>query len=127
MEKAEMIKNVRAMMEFADKQMKGVVKEEFELLLERTAYHYIKFLFRPKQGACIAFGDWSRSYERMFADFTTYYGGWCGEEDIFNYDNTPNHITRDDMMRLAMLRWNDIKEAIQQAIDKEKAIDNFTL
>ena len=123
-----MIANVRKMMQYADEKMKGVVMEDVCLTLEDSPYHYIKFAFYPnKQGSCIEFGSWGGTYIRMFADEATEYGGWCGGETVYSYEKVYPHITRSDMMRLAMIRWQDIKNAIEVAIAKEDAINNFVL
>ena len=123
-----MIANVRKMMKCADEKMKGVVEEEVCLMLERSPYHYIKFAFYPdKQGSCIEFGSWCGTYERMFADIATEYGGWCGGERVYKYEKVPSYVTRSDMMRLAMIKWQDIKNAIEVAVAKEEAINNFVL
>ena len=128
MEKETMIANVRKMMKCADEKMKGVVEEEVCLMLERSPYHYIKFAFYPdKQGSCIEFGSWGGSYGRMFADVATEYGGWCGDERVYSYEKVPSYVTRNDMMRLAMIKWQDIKNAIEVSVAKEDAIDNFIL
>ena len=83
MEKETMIANVRKMMQYADEKMKGVVEEDVFLMLECDSYHYIKFAFYPnEQGSCIEFGPWGVSYDRMFADVATEYGGWCGNERV---------------------------------------------
>ena len=128
MEKETMIANVRKMMQYADEKMKGVVEEEVCLMLERDPYHYIKFAFYPdKQGSCIEFGSWGGTYDRMFADVATEYGGGCGGETVYSYEKVYPHITRSDMMRLAMIKWQDIKNAIEVAVAKEDAINNFVL
>ncbi len=128
MEKTEMIKNVRAMMDFADKKMKGVVKEDITYQLEWSPYHYIKFAFYPnKQGSCIEFGSHGGTYTRLFANITTRHGGWCGGEEVCSYEQTNRFVLRDDMMRAAMLQWGAIKDCISRAVEKENAIDNFTL
>ena len=128
MEKETMIANVRKMMQYADEKMKGVVKEDVYLTLERSPYHYIKFAFYPnKQGSCIEFGSWGGTYDRMFADVATEYGGWCGGEKVYTYEKVHSYVTRSDMMRLALIRWQDIKNAIGVAVAKEDAINNFVL
>lgn len=128
MEKETMIANVRKMMQYADEKMKGVVEEEVFLNLECDSYHYIKFAFYPNnQGSCIEFGTWSGTYDRMFADVATEYGGWCGDERVYSYEKVPQYVTRSDMMRLSMIKWKDIKNAIEVAVAKEDAINNFVL
>ena len=131
MEKEEMIKNIRNMMRYADDKMKSVVKEEVKLMLERDAFSYIMFHFIPKSsrawGACIEFGSWGGTYNRLYADQTEEYGGWCGASRVESYENTPQHVTRDDMMRMGMIMWGKIKERIEEALAKELAIDNFEL
>lgn len=123
-----MIKNVRAMMAFADEQMIGVVKEEVTLRLKSDAYHYIDFKFYPpSKGACIEFGSWGNTYTRLYANKTEDYGGWVGGSKIRTYEESPAYILRDDMMRLAMLKWSNIKDSIARAIQTENAINNFTL
>ena len=97
-------------------------------MLERSPYHYIKFAFYPdKQGSCIEFGSWGGTYDRMFADVSTEHGGWCGGEKVYTYEKVPSYVTRDDMMRLAMIKWQDIKNAIEVSVAKEDAINNFIL
>ena len=116
------------MMKCADEKMKGVVEEEVCLMLERSPYHYIKFAFYPdKQGSCIEFGSWGGTYDRMFADVATEYGGWCGGEKVYTYEKVPSYVTRSDMMRLAIIKWIGIKNAIEVAVAKEDAINNFVL
>ena len=128
MEKETMIANVRKMMQYADEKMKGVVKEDVCLTLESSPYHYIKFAFYPyKQGSCIEFGSWCGTYDRMFADEATEYGGWCGGETVYAYEKVPSYVARSDMMRLAIIKWQDIKNAIEVAVAKEDAINNFVL
>lgn len=128
MEKETMIANVRKMMQYADEKMKGVVEEEVCLNLECDSYPYIKFAFYPnKQGACIEFVPWGGSYDRMFAYVATEYGGWYGDERVYSYEKVPSYVTRSDMMRLAMIKWQDIKNAIEVAVAKEDAINNFVL
>ena len=128
MEKETMIANVRKMMQYADEKMKDVVKEDVCLTIERSPYHYIKFAFYPnKQGPCIGFGPWGGPYDRRFADVGTDYGGWCGGEKVYTYEKVPSYVTRSDMMRLAMIKWQDIKNAIEVAVAKEDAINNFVL
>ena len=128
MEIETMIANVRKMMQYADEKMKGVVKEDVCLTLERSSYHYIKFAFYPnKQGSCIEFGSWGGTNDRMFADVAPEYGGWCGGEKVYTYEKVPCYVTRSDMMRLAMIKWQDIKNAIEVAVAKEDAINNFVL
>ena len=128
MEKETMIANVCKMMQYADEKMKGVVEEDVCLTLESSPYHYIKFAFYPnKQGSCIEFGSWGGTYERMFADVATEYGGWCGGEKVYTYEKVHPCVTRRDMMRLAMIKWQDIKNAIEVAVEKEDAINNFVL
>lgn len=128
MEKETMIANVRKMMKYADEKMKGVVNEDVCITLERDSHFYIKFAFYPnEQGSCIEFGSWCGSYGRMFADVATEYGGWCGCERVYSYEKVPSYVTRSDMMRLAMIKWQDIKNAIEVAVAKEGAINNFVL
>ena len=128
MEKETMIANVRKMMQYADEKMKGVVNEDVCLMIECDSYHYIKFAFYPyKQGSCIEFGSLDGTYERMFADVAAVHGGWCGGEKVYTYEKVPSYVTRSDMMRLAMIKWQDIKNAIEVAVAKEDAINNFVL
>ena len=128
MEKETMIANVRKMMQYADEKMKGVVNEDVCLTLERDSHYYTKFAFYPnEQGSCIEFGSWCGSYDRMFADVATEYGGWCGCERVYSYEKVPSYVTRSDMMRLAMIKWKYIKNAIEVAVAKEDAINNFVL
>ena len=128
MEKETMIANVRKMMQYADEKMKGVVKEDVCLMIECDSYHYIKFAFYPyKQGSCIEFGSWGGTYERMFADVAAVHGGWCGGEKVYTYEKVPSYVTRINMMRLAMIKWQNIKNAIEVAVAKEYAINNFVI
>ena len=128
MEKTTMIENIRKMMQYADEQMKGFIKEDVNLMLERSPYHYIKFAFYPhKQGSCIEFGSWGGAYDRMFANVATEYGGWCGAERVYKYPEVHPCVIRSDMMRVAMLKWQEIKNAIATAVKKEDIINNFTL
>lgn len=122
-----MINNVRDMMKYADEKMKGIVKEDIELELEWSPYHYIKFAFYPRQGSCIEFGSHGGTYTRMFTDKVTDYGGCVGGEDVYTYENAPSYATREDMMRAGMLNWKQIKNCISSAVEKENAIDNFVL
>lgn len=118
MEKETMIANVRKMMQYADEKMKGVIKEDVCIMLERDFYHYIKFAFYPeKQGSCIEFGFFGGTYCRMFAYVATEYGGCCGEK-VYTYEKVPSYVTRIDMMRLAMIKWQDIKNYIEVAVAK---------
>ena len=128
MEKETMIANVRKMMQYADEKMKGVVNEDVCLMIECDSYHYIKFAFYPnEQGSCIEFGSWGGTYDRMFADVATEYGGRCGGEKVYTYEKVPSYVTRINMMRLAMIKWQNIKNAIEVAVAKEDAINNFVL
>lgn len=127
MEKETMIKNVRDMMRYADDKMKGIVKEDVEFEIEHSAYHYVKFAFYQTQGSCIEIGSHGKSYSRLFADMVTDYGGWCGGENVFTYDNAPSYAVRENAMRASMLSWGEIKKRIALAVEKENLIDNFVL
>lgn len=134
----KLVKNAIAMCEYANKKMMGVVKTDIVVNTEWSPYHHCDFKFFPKKGACIEFGCHGGTYQRIFADKVTEYGGWCGDENVYTKVEgsimfvdgkrakvAPDHLFREDMIRAAMIKWEQVKTAISNAVANEKFIDEF--